>query len=88
MKRVEIFRLDMFGLAAYLVQPEENKKSHIYTTLPFGKVEYKCLIDFVINRDTLLEMPEEEVFIPHFRKQCFQGTFRRRNVAQSKSNMD
>lgn len=27
MKTVEIFRLDMFGLDAYLVQPEENKKS-------------------------------------------------------------
>jgi len=24
MKTVEIFRLDMFGLGAYLVQPEEN----------------------------------------------------------------
>ena len=29
MKTVEIFRLDMFGLDAYLVQPEENKKSLI-----------------------------------------------------------
>lgn len=48
---------------------------YIYNTLPVGKVEYKCLIDFVINRDTLLEMPEEEVFIPHFRKQCFNGHF-------------
>jgi hypothetical protein len=48
---------------------------YIYNTLPVGKVEYKCLIDFVINRDTLLEMPEEEVFIPHFRKQCFKGHF-------------
>ena len=27
MKTVEIFRFDMFGLDAYLVQPEENKKS-------------------------------------------------------------
>jgi hypothetical protein len=29
MKTVEIFRLDMFGLDAYLVQPEENKKFRI-----------------------------------------------------------
>ena len=27
MNTVEIFRLDMFGLDAYLVQSEENKKS-------------------------------------------------------------
>ncbi|NOR59263.1 MAG: hypothetical protein GQ469_01330 [Methanosarcinales archaeon] len=31
MKTVEIFRLDMFGLDAYLVQPEENKKSQVLT---------------------------------------------------------
>jgi len=30
MKTVELFRLDMFGLDAYLIQPEENKKSHYY----------------------------------------------------------
>jgi hypothetical protein len=25
---VEIFQLNLFGLDAYLIQPEENKKSH------------------------------------------------------------
>lgn len=40
MKTVEIFRLDMFGLDAYLVQPEENKKSLNYET---GKDGKRCL---------------------------------------------
>jgi len=31
MKTVEIFRLDMFGLDAYLFQSEENKKSLHFT---------------------------------------------------------
>ena len=30
MKTVEIFRLNLFGLDAYLVQPEENKKSLLF----------------------------------------------------------
>ncbi|CAG1003631.1 MAG: hypothetical protein OIN86_16710 [Candidatus Methanoperedens sp.] len=50
-------------------------EGYIYNTLPIGKVEWKCIIEFVINRDRLLEMPEEHIYIPDFRKQCLEGHF-------------
>jgi len=44
MKTVEIFRLDMFGLDAYLVQPEENKKSRtvLDTCIPIASPGHWC----------------------------------------------
>lgn len=51
-------------------------EGYIYNTLPIGKVKWKCLIEFVINLDTLKEMTDEHIFIPDFREQCFTGRFR------------
>jgi hypothetical protein len=37
-------------------------EGYIYNTLPIGRVEWKCIIEFVINRDRLLDgTPVENV---------------------------
>jgi len=61
-------------------------EGYIYNTLPVGKVEWKCQIEFVITRDRLLEMTDEHNFIPDFRKQCLIGHFvdgRKHNPSQT-----
>ncbi len=51
-------------------------EGYIYNTLPIGKVEWKCIIEFVINRDRLLGMVDQHRYIPSFRMQCLTGHFR------------
>ncbi len=49
---------------------------YIYITVPVGKVMYKCKVDWVINRNNLLQMEKEHKYIPKFREQCLRARFR------------
>jgi len=48
MKTVEIFLLNLFGLDAYLVQPEENKKSRDLQHITVNKIIYIFIILHII----------------------------------------
>jgi len=38
-----------------------------------GLVKYRCKVEHVIKRETLLEMPDELKYVPPFRNQCLRG---------------
>lgn len=50
----------------------ENVTGFIYNTA-VGKVTHKCKVEKMIDRDELLKNPDEQFFVPYFRKQCLYG---------------
>ena len=55
MKTVEIFRLDMFGLDAYLVQSEENKKYMNLVGILVGIILINVLLQFITFPEPYLQ---------------------------------
>ena len=38
-----------------------------------GAVRYRCIVEFVIRRETLLRRTDEHQYVPFFRRQCLSG---------------
>jgi len=41
-----------------------------------GAIRYRCRVAHVIHRETLLQMKDEQRYVPEFRYQCLFGQFR------------